>query len=83
MKHKMLRAMALASAVTGASLLASGGASAAKPGWECRDDLPPGSSRWAPRCGYSQFPLQAPDILPELGPAPTPGPSPGPTPYVS
>lgn len=77
----MLRALALAGAVTGASIIASGGAAAAPAKWNCKDDKSPGTSfeRW--HCDYSQFPLRAPkvDIAPKV--KPNPGPSPGPTPY--
>ncbi|WP_374333227.1 hypothetical protein [Aestuariivirga sp.] len=77
-QKRMLRALALAGAVTGASIIASGGAVAAPTKWNCKDELPPGSSfeRW--HCGYSQFPLRAPniDVVPNVNP--NPGPSPGP-----
>lgn len=84
----MLRALALASAVTGASIAASTGAEAApQTRWVCKDDLPPGRAIDMERCAYEQFPLAAPGSLPDAGPqpgpGPGPGPSPGPTPYAS
>lgn len=81
MTHKKLRALALAGAVTGASLMASGGAIAAPQKWGCKDDLRPGSSFERSHCGYGQYPLGAPsNILPNITPPPGPDPTPPYTP---
>jgi hypothetical protein len=79
----MLRALALVGAVTGVSIIASGGAVAAPAKWNCKEDLPSGSTFEKWHCGYSQFPLRAPKIGAVPNVKPNPGPAPGPKPYSS
>lgn len=68
-----LRALALLSAVTGATLIASGAAQADPPRWSCEDATPGGSSYDGSRCSYDALPLGPP--VPAINiPRPSPGP---------
>lgn len=72
-----LRVLALLGAVTGATLMTGGSASADTPRWSCDDSLPGHREHAGGRCSYDVYPLG-----PRGGPRSSPGPSPTP-PYTS
>lgn len=76
-KPNKLRAIALLSAVTGATLIGSSAAQSAPPRWPCEDITPNQSFYGGLRCSYEKFPFSTPS--PNIN---APRPNPGP-PYAS
>ncbi|WP_161957345.1 hypothetical protein [Aestuariivirga litoralis] len=70
-RHRRQGVLALLGAMTGATMIAAGGA-AASPGESCRDpSLRTGGTAFN-GCNYEQFPFALPLLAPVPGPAPDP-----------